>query len=47
MQIRSLDWEDPLEEEMETHSNSLALEIPWVEKPGWLQSVWSQTVTHD
>ena len=42
MQIWSLDWEDPLEEEMETHSSSLALEIPWVEKPGRLQSVGSQ-----
>ena len=30
MQIQSLDWKDPLEEEMETHSNRLALEIPWV-----------------
>ena len=30
MQIQSLDWEDPLEEEMETHSNRLPLEIPWV-----------------
>ena len=28
-QFRSLDWEDRLEEEMETHSSTLAWEIPW------------------
>ena len=27
-QVLSLDWEDPLEEEMETHSNILAWKIP-------------------
>ena len=30
--VQSLDQEDPLEEEMETHSNILAWEIPWTEK---------------
>ena len=30
--VRSLDWEDPLEEGMTTHSNTLACEIPWTEK---------------
>ena len=34
MQVQSLGWEDPLEEEMATHSSILALEIPWTEKPG-------------
>ena len=29
--IRSLDWQDPLEEEMATHSSILACEIPWAE----------------
>ena len=29
--------EDPLEEEMATHSNILAWEIPWTEDPGGLQ----------
>ena len=29
--------EDPLEKEMVTHSSILAWEIPWKEKPGWLQ----------
>ena len=28
-QVRSLSQEDPLEEEMATHSNSLAWKIPW------------------
>ena len=34
-----LGWEDPLEEEMATHSSILAREIPWTEEPGGLQSV--------
>ena len=37
--VRSLDWEDPLEKEMVTHSNVLAWEIPWTEEPGGLQSM--------
>ena len=45
MQVRSLDWEDPLEVEMTTHSHILALEIPWTEEPGPLQSVGSQSRT--
>ena len=28
--------EDPLEEEMATHSNIVAWEIPWTEEPGRL-----------
>ena len=28
--------EDPLEEEMETHSSILAWRIPWTEEPGGL-----------
>ena len=31
--VLSLDWEDPLEEEMITHSSILAWEIPWTEEP--------------
>ena len=31
--------EDPLEEEMATHSSILAWEIPWTEEPGGLQSM--------
>ena len=35
-QVQSLDWEDPLEVEMATHSRILAWEIPWTEAPGRL-----------
>ena len=38
-QVRSLDWEHPLEEEMATYSSILAWEIPWTEEPGGLQSM--------
>ena len=38
MQVRFLGWEDPLEEEMATHSSILAWRIPWTEEPGGLQS---------
>ena len=34
MQIRSLGWEDPWEEEMATHSSILARRIPWTEETG-------------
>ena len=36
--VQSLDGEDPLEEEMETHSSILTWRIPWIEKPHRLQS---------
>ena len=36
--IQSLGQEDPLKEEMATHSSILAWEIPWTEEPGGLQS---------
>ena len=45
--VRSLGWEDPLEEEMATHSSILAWGIPWTEEPGGLQSIRSQKVGHD
>jgi len=35
--VRSLLQEDPLEEEMGTHSSPLAWEIPWTEEPGRLK----------
>ena len=42
-QVQSLlDWEDPLEKEMVTHSSFLAWEIPWTEEPGRLQSMGLQ-----
>ena len=37
--IRSLGWEDPLEEGMTPHSNILALRIPWTETPGGRQTM--------
>ena len=37
MPVQSLGWEEPLEEEMATHSSSLAWKIPWTEEPGGLQ----------
>ena len=46
-QIQSPGWEDPLEEEMATHSSILAWEIPWTEEPGGLQSMEPQRVKHD
>ena len=46
-QVRSLGGEDPLEEEMETHSSILAWRIPWTEEPGGLQSMGSQRAGHD
>ena len=41
-QVQSLGWEDPLEQEIATHSSILAWEIPWTEEPGGLQTVGSQ-----
>ena len=45
--VWSLDQEDPLEKEMATHSSTLAWKIPWMEKPGGLQSMGSQRARHD
>ena len=45
--VRSLGWEDPLEEGMGTCSSILALRIPWTEEPGGLQSTGLQRVGHD
>ena len=47
MWVRSLDWEDPLEEEMATYSSVLAWRIPWTEEPSRLLSTGSQRVSHD
>ena len=41
--VLSLDQEDPLEEEMATHSSALAWKIPWMEEPGRLQVAKSWT----
>ena len=45
--VRSLGWEDPLEEGMATPSSILAWRIPWTEEPVELQSVGSKGVRHD
>ena len=44
--VQSLGWEDPLEEDMTTHSSILAWEIPWTEETGGLQSMGLQRVGH-
>ena len=41
-QVQALNREDPLEEEMATHTSILAWNIPWTEEPGGLQSMGSQ-----
>ena len=43
--VRSLGWEDPLEEGMATHSSILAWRIPQAEEPGSLQSILMQSDT--
>ena len=40
-------WEDPLEEEMATHSSILAWRIPWTEEPGGLWFMELQRVRHN
>ena len=37
--VQSPGREEPLEEEMATHSSILAWRIPWTEEPGGLQPV--------
>ena len=43
MWVRSLGWEDPLEEGRATHSSILAWRISWTEEPGGLQSIESES----
>ena len=45
--IRSLGWENPLEECMATHSSILAWRTPQTEEPSSLQSIGSQRIEHD
>ena len=45
--VRSLGWEDPLEEGTVTHCSILDCRIPWIEAPGGLQSTGWQRVRHD
>ena len=37
--VRSLGWEDALEEDMATHSSILAWRSPWTEEPGGLRFI--------
>ena len=46
MRVQSLGQEDPLEEEMATHSSILAGIIPWTEEPGGVQSMGLQRAGH-
>ena len=39
--VQSLAWEDPLEEEMATHSSILA-GVPWTEESSRPQSIWGR-----
>ena len=43
--VRSLGWEDPLEKEMTIHSSIGAWKISWIDEPGGLQSMGSQSRT--
>ena len=45
--LPSLDWEDPLEKKMITHSSILDWENPRTEEPGELQSMGLQRVRHN
>ena len=45
--VGSLGGEDPLEEEMATHSSILAWKITWTEELGGAQSMGSQRVRYD
>ena len=45
--VRSLNEEDPSEEDIATHSSILGWRIPWREESGGLQSVGLQRVGHD
>ena len=41
-QVQSLGGEDPMKEELATHSSILAWRIPWTDEPGGLQPVGLQ-----
>ena len=45
--VPSLGREDFLEKEKATHSSILAWEVPWMEKPGGLQSMGLQRLRHN
>ena len=45
--VQSLDWEDPLEKEMATHSSILAWRIPGTGEPAGLPSMGSHRIRHN
>ena len=45
--VDPLDWEDPLEKDMSTHSSILAWALPWTEEPGGLQFMGLQRIRHN
>ena len=45
--VRSLDWEDPLEEGMATRFSILSWRILWTEEPGGRYFMRSKRVGHD
>ena len=46
--VRSLNWEDPLEKGLATHSSILVWRIPWTEGPSRLQSsMGSERIRHN
>ena len=47
MRVRSLGWENSLEECMATHSSIFAWRIPWTEDPGRPQSIESHRVRYN
>ena len=47
MGVLSLGQENPLKEDMVTHSSIPGWEIPWTEEPSGLPSMGSQRVGHD
>ena len=47
MWVPSLGQEDPLEEDMTTHSSILGWEVPWPEEPGRLQTMGLQRAGPD
>ena len=46
-QFPSLDWEDPLEEEMAIHFSILAGQIPWMDGGAWQATVHGVAKRHD
>ena len=42
---QTLCWEEPLEQELATHSGILTWKIPWTEEPGGLQPTWGPKVS--